>query len=116
MNRMVQPWNISVMAQAAGIAALAETEYVEAGRQTVFRESAYLKKEMEKLGLHVLPGAANYLFFTAAEDFFRSALELGILIRDCSNYQGLGKGSYRIAVKTHEENEKLIQVFRTILK
>ena len=28
--------------------------------------------------------------------------------QDCSNYRGLSKGYYRIAVKTHKENEKLI--------
>ena len=115
MNRMVQPWNISVMAKAAGIAALKETEYVECGRQMVFRESIYLREEMEKMGLHVLPGQANYLFFTAGEDFFHKCAEEGILIRDCSNYQGLEKGCYRIAIKTHEENQKLIHVFRKLL-
>jgi threonine-phosphate decarboxylase len=35
-------------------------------------------------------------------------LKKKILIRDCSNYRGLSKGYYRIAVKTHKENEKLI--------
>ncbi|MDY5882386.1 MAG: threonine-phosphate decarboxylase, partial [Roseburia sp.] len=34
------------------------------------------------------------------------------LIRDCSNYQGLGKDYYRIAVKTRQENERLIAVMR----
>ena len=33
----------------------------------------------------------------------------GILIRDCSNYRGLGRGWYRTAVKTHEENRRLIK-------
>ena len=39
MTQVTQPWNISVMAQAAGIAALKETAYVEEGRQMVFRGS-----------------------------------------------------------------------------
>ena len=39
-----------------------------------------------------------------------------ILIRDCSNYQGLEKDYYRIAVKTRQENERLIAVMREEMK
>jgi histidinol-phosphate/aromatic aminotransferase/cobyric acid decarboxylase-like protein len=40
--------------------------------------------------------------------------EKGILIRDCSNYRGLGGGWYRIAVRTHEENEQLLAAMREV--
>jgi threonine-phosphate decarboxylase len=116
MNRMVQPWNISVMAQAAGIAALKETEYVQAGRQVVFEESAYLKKELRALELKVYDSAANYIFFTAPESLFEEAAKRGILIRNCSNYEGLCPGYFRIAVRTHAENLRLVEVFREIFK
>ena len=33
----------------------------------------------------------------------------GILIRDCSNYAGLSDGYYRIAVRKHDENLRLLQ-------
>lgn len=114
MARMVQPWNLSVMAQAAGIAALKETEYVEQGRSIVFEETEYLKGVLESLSLKVYASEANYIFFEASEDLFERAAEKGILIRDCSNYEGLTKGFYRIAVKTHEENVQLAGVFREI--
>lgn len=51
MEQNVQPWNVSTMAQAAGIQALSETEYVEKGRQLVFRESQWLKEEMTASGI-----------------------------------------------------------------
>ena len=38
----------------------------------------------------------------------------GILIRNCENYRGLGKGWYRIAVRTHEENLRLAEALRDI--
>ncbi len=50
MTQVTQPWNISVMAQEAGIAALKETEYVEEGRQIVFGEAKYLKEKLQVLG------------------------------------------------------------------
>lgn len=116
MHRMVQPWNISVMAEAAGIAALKEKDYVEEGRRIVFEESEYLKEELKKLSLVVWDSTANYIFFKGQEDLFEKAIEKGILIRDCSNYQGLTKGYYRIAVKTHQENEMLIMKLNELTK
>ena len=115
MDRQVQPWNISVPAQAAGIAALSETEYVRQGRRIVFEERKYLTKSLEAMGLKVLPSQANYLFFRAPEGFDKKCCERGILIRSCSNYPSLGEGYFRIAVKQHNDNEKLIEALKEIL-
>lgn len=46
------------MAQAAGIQALEETEYVEKGRQLVFQEAQWLKEEMTRIGYQVFPSEA----------------------------------------------------------
>ena len=35
-----------------------------------------------------------------------------ILIRDCSNYRGLVEGYYRVAIRLHDENVKLIEAMR----
>ena len=109
MTQVTQPWNISVLAQAAGIAALKETDYVERARNLIFEEAEYLSKELYKLGMTVFPSQANYLFFRGPENLFDVLVDQNVLIRDCSNYPGLGKGFYRVAVRTHEENERLIQ-------
>ena len=98
------------MAEAAGLQALTETEYVEEGRQLVFREAQWLKDELVRIGYKVFPSEANYIFFKGPEELFDFCLRKRILIRDCSNYPGLTKGYYRIAVKRHEENVKLIEV------
>ena len=116
MEACVQPWNISTIAQNCGIAALEEKEYVEKSRRMIFEEQKFLKTEMEQLGLHVFDSRANYIFFKGPEDLFERCLEKKILIRDCSNYKGLGKGYYRIAVKLHEDNQRLICVLQKILR
>ena len=115
MEAVTQPWNVSTMAQQAGMAALKESEYVEAGRQIIFRESAWMKEKMRQLGLTVYASEANYIFFYGSEDLFERCVAKGILIRDCSNYPGLKKGYYRVAVKLHEQNEKLIEVLEEVL-
>lgn len=112
MTQVTQPWNISVMAQAAGIAALKENRYVEEGRRLVFDEAEFLKKELQRLGMQVYPSEANYIFFRGPENLFEVCVSQGVLIRDCSNYPGLRKGYYRVAVRTHEENKQLIRAMR----
>ena len=115
MELCVQPWNVSTMAHAAGFQALEETEYVEKGRQLVFQEAQWLKEEMTRIGYQVFPSEANNIFFKGPEELFDFCLRKRILIRDCSNYSGLRKGYYRVAVKLHEQNEKLIEVLEEVL-
>ena len=115
MEAVTQPWNVSTMAQQAGLAALKETEYVEKGRQLVFEEAAWMKAKMTELGLKVYPSEANYIFFHGPADLFERCVKKEILIRDCSNYPGLEKGYFRVAVKLHGQNEKLIQVLTEVL-
>ncbi|MDO4616954.1 MAG: pyridoxal phosphate-dependent class II aminotransferase [Lachnospiraceae bacterium] len=109
MHRSVQPWNVSIPAQAAGVAALKETEYLEEGRQIVFREQVFLKEGLKTLGFRVYDSSANYILFRGPKGLVEKAWKSGILIRDCSNYRGLEEGYYRVAVRTHELNEKLLE-------
>lgn len=114
IRQVVQPWNVSVLAQAAGIAALEEEEYVNVSVKKIAEEKKYMMDAMRKIGFHLYESSANYIFFEAPENLKEICLEHGMLIRDCSNYRGLGKGYYRIAVKKREENEKLLALFDAI--
>ena len=111
-----QPWAVSGPAQAAGIAALRETQYVQAVRGLVARERPRLAGELSRLGLRVSPGEANYLLFFSPAPLLEPLRERGILLRDCGNYRGLEAGWYRTAVRTQEENRRLIQSLEEILK
>ena len=116
MGKSVQPWNISVPAQAAGAAALQEREWLERARTMISAERRWLKGELEKLGAVVCPSAANFLLFYSELPLYETLLERGIRIRPCENYHSLKKGWYRIAVKLHEENQILMNEIRTLTK
>lgn len=109
ISRTEQPWNVSSLAQAAGVAALRETEYLRRTVAVVKAERAWLTDRLRVLGFRVIPSSTNYLLFRAPENLSARLRERGILIRNCENYSGLGPGWYRIAVRLHEENERLIQ-------
>lgn len=114
MEQCLQPWNISIPAQAAGVAALREKAYVAESRQLIRQERKWLQEQLKALGIRVYDSAANYIFFRGPEGLTEKLLKQQIMIRDCSGYPGLGEGYYRIAVRTHAENEKLIQIMTVI--
>ncbi len=108
------PWCVSNLAQKAGLAALEADDYKERVRALIVQERPYLYQGLGECGLTVLPGAANSLFFKGGPGLTDALAKKGILIRDCSNYRGLAEGWYRVAVKTHEENEQLLAAMREV--
>lgn len=117
MESAGQCWSVSVLASAAGIAALGERDYKKQAVELVKKERDYLKTELEAAGLQVWDGQADYLFFRAPGlcDLYDNLLPFGILIRRCGNYRGLGADYYRIAVKDHRANERLVQAMKKVL-
>lgn len=133
------PWAVSCAAQAAGIAALKEHGYREELRALVARERPRLAEGLERLGFFVLPGEANFLAFyvpaglypgntdltkkRAADSMRKKQINLdellrsyGIMIRDLRSFRGLGSGWYRTAVRTKEENERLLNALSEIFE
>ena len=109
MSWKLQQWNVSVPAQMAGVAALERPEeYIRQTREYVSGQREYMRNIMKMMGYVVFASKANYLFFKGRPGLEKEALEAGFLIRDCQNYEGLSEGFYRIAVRTKEENERLI--------
>ena len=115
MSETVQPWNVSALAQAAGLAALDCPDWAENARALFRKEKPYLIGELTALGVPVLCGDANFLLLSGVPTLYRGLLNKGILVRDCENYRGLEKGDVRIAVRTHAENETLIRAISEVL-
>ena len=115
LERSVQPWNVSSLAQTAGLAALAEDAYVRESLTTLRAERAYLLQALKKLGCRTYASQANYIFFRGETTLGEKLRAAGFLVRDCSNYAGLGKGYYRVAVRLHEDNVKLVQALAHML-
>ncbi|HBX75873.1 MAG: aminotransferase class I/II-fold pyridoxal phosphate-dependent enzyme [Acidaminococcaceae bacterium] len=113
-----QDWNVSVLAQAAGVAALEETDYLAETRELIDTEKAYLAAQLRIIGLKVFEGAANYLLIKSLHNYPwpEKLRKHHILIRDCSNYRGLSSGFYRIAVKTRRDNRRLIKIMKELVK
>lgn len=111
-----QPWAVSGLAQAAGLAALQETGYSRTLHALIAAQRPRLGDGLTKLGCKVIPGQANYLlFFHERRDLVPALRRKGALLRDCSNYTGLGPGWYRCAVRGKVENDAFLQALGEVL-
>ena len=116
MAHAAQPWNVSLLAQRAGIAALQEQDFLRRAKALVARERAFLAQGLQTLRLRVFLSEANYLLFCGPAGLDAALRREKIAIRSCENYDGLGPGYYRIAVRLHEENEKLLAAMRRAME
>ncbi|MBI1921403.1 MAG: threonine-phosphate decarboxylase [Geobacter sp.] len=117
---MREPWSVNTLAQAAGVAALADSDYTVRTRQYVARERECLAAGLLEIpGLKPYQSDANYLLIEIlagpdATQLQSQLLEDHILVRDCSNFHGLNDRFFRVAVRTTEENGRLLQALRRI--
>ena len=94
----------------------------------VDRAKAFIAVEREKmiagllsLGLKLYDSRANYIFFRSRIKLDEALLKKGIMVRNCSNYEGVFQSEineryyYRIAVRTANENQYLIERLTEIL-
>ena len=120
INSLKPEWSVSQLSQLAGEVALKEKGYIEKTRVLIKREREYLSKELKALGFTVFPSEANFILFSAEniikekqktefEKLGEFLLEKGLSLRNCGNFKNLSENDWRIAVKRHSENKKLIK-------
>lgn len=110
VQRNLPEWNVSVLAQMAGEACIRESEYIKETASYVSGQRRLLSDGLKKLGFKVYKSDADFILFYSKLPLYDILLNKGILIRDCSNYVGLSEGYFRVAVKTYDENVRLLKV------
>lgn len=105
----LQPWNTSIPAQMAGIAALSDTEYLAKTRENLQAERAYLVPRLRELVAEVYDGYGNFLLFRDEPDLKERMLDVGVLIRACGDFEGLDDTYFRIGIRSHSENQEFIR-------
>ena len=112
--RLERGWGLAAedVAQAAGVAALGDAEFLERNRAVIRAERPRLEERLRELGFWVCPSQANYILFRGEAGLADRLRERGAAIRDCANFEGLGPGWYRAAVRLREENDALLDAMR----
>ena len=122
LRQIRQPWSVNAMAIEAGKYLLANDPKMIPDLQGYLVEAQRLRDELAAIeGVRVMKTDTNFMLVLIN---FGDALELknwlidhyGILIRDTSDYRGLGTHSFRIMARTKEDDNQLVAAIREYKK
>lgn len=111
-----EPWSVNTMAAKFGAHMYDDAVYINQTYAWLTTERPRLFDALKTIPyLTVFPSVTNYYLLRSTLPNLREKLwQVGIMIRDCSDYAGLGDDYYRVAVRTHSENEQLIAALRSV--
>ncbi|TVQ33043.1 MAG: histidinol-phosphate transaminase [Geminicoccaceae bacterium] len=113
LNRVRGPFNVSAAAQAAGVAALADTAHLAAAKAHNDRWLPWLTAELTGLGFELTPSVGNFVLVrTPSADHAKTMLATleagGVLARAMGGY-GL-PDCVRISVGLEAENRRVVEL------
>ena len=114
LQRVRQPFNVSLVAQAAATAALSDHKFVDMCRSANEAGRKQLVEGMQALGYKTIGGQANFVLSKVGDSgvFFKALQQRGIIVRPLTPY---GMAEFvRITIGTLAENERLLDVTREI--
>lgn len=120
LNRVRGPFNVNAAAQAAGAAALGDTEWLDKSRAHNDAELVRMRTALEKLGITVVPSVANFLLmrFPGGADQVKGAdaalRRAGLILRGMGGY-GL-PDCLRLSIGTVEEDDMVIATLTAFMK
>jgi histidinol-phosphate aminotransferase len=117
LHRTRMPFNLSSIAQVAGVAALDDVEHVRTTRETTHRGLRYLEEELPRLGITVPRSDANFVFAEfgrPAQPIYEALLQRGLITRPIPQY-GF-PNALRISVGLRAHNERLVVALKEILR
>lgn len=117
VNRIRPPYNVNLIAQAAALAALTDTEHVQKSRDVNLQGKHYLYRAFEELGLPYVPTQGNFILIDCRRDAVPVAQKLlrsGVIVRPVKGY-GL-PCHLRITIGTQKQNERLIAALHQALQ
>ena len=118
INKILVPWSINVIAAEGITKGLTEEQYIKKSIEYIEDEKEYLYSALKQIKyLYVFEPSVNFIMFKILTnlDLKGELIKRKILVRSCDNYIGLDNSFYRVAVRTREENNKLIAELKHIL-
>jgi histidinol-phosphate aminotransferase len=115
INRVRGAFNVNAPAQAAGIAALSDREFIKRTIDMTAAGRQYLSDNLVKMGWKPLPSVGNFLlvhFGSKAEEIRVKLKDKGIFIRQMGAYNL--PEHLRVTVGTADDNARLIEALKTV--
>ncbi len=113
--KVATPFPVSTAAIKAACAALDDLDYMRSTVEKIKKDRERLFKELLSLGVEVYPSQANFLFMRVNPAFCDEMMKRGVIVRDCSSFDGCMKGDVRVSIGRTEDNEYFLEKAREVL-
>ena len=116
LNRVRQPFNVNLAAQAAALAALDDRDYLEQSVRANREGMAQMTAGLRTLGIGYIPSVGNFLAVDlgrTAAPVYESLLREGVIVRPVANY-GM-PNHLRITIGTEGENARCLAALAKVL-
>jgi histidinol-phosphate aminotransferase len=117
LHQIRQPFNVNLLAQAAGRAALDVMDELKPLAQETIAERERVRKAMLELGLVCPPSQTNFVFVDLGDrsvNLFEELYKRAVVIRPMGQFGSSGN-TYRISIGTIEENDRFLAAMREAL-
>lgn len=117
LNRVRAPFNVSVPAMAAGVAALNDDDYIEKSRLINTQGQQQLSAGLEALSIAYIPSMGNFICAQMpgpAMPYYQELLQRGVIVRPVGVY-GM-PNHLRISVGLPEQNERFLSALAQVLE
>jgi len=116
LNRVRQPFNTNLLAQAAALASLDDDVHIKNSVALNNKGKAYLQDAFTNLGLEYLPTMGNFISVNLRRDgqaVYDALLKKGVIVRPVGNYNM--PDFLRITIGTEAQNQRFIKALIEVL-
>lgn len=118
LNRVRQPFNVNVLAQAGAVAALNDAKFLQETIALVHAELEFVYAALQKLKAPYIRSEANFFMVEVgdgrtADDVFEELLKKGVIVRSMTSYRY--PRHIRVTIGKHEENVRFLEAFEKVL-
>jgi len=121
LNRIRGPFNVSSLAQLAGVAAIEDQDFVRRNREHNRTQRAIMSQRLQGLGVEITPSVANFLLLhlpsepgPGVAEVDRFLADHGVIVREVSAY-GL-PDHLRVSIGSQEANARFLDLMATLFE
>jgi histidinol-phosphate aminotransferase len=118
LNKVRGPFNVSMAAQKAGIAAIQDADFIEKSKKYNQKELEFVKKELTKLNIKFYDSYANFILIDfeneeKCQKINQYLLDNGMIIRDMKSYNL--PSCLRMTIGKRDENIKFLEFLKEVM-
>jgi len=115
--RVRNSFSVSVVAEAAGLAAIRDVEHIRKTVENNAVGAAWLMERFKELGVKAIPTSANFIHFTVDEDasvFAKRMQSEGVIVRSLVPWGA--PNAIRVSIGTPEQNETFFRALKKLVR